>query len=320
MPSGIIYALPTPGAPVPAPVVVQTEVTWTGWDGSVWNLTDPDGGVVLLMDGVEGLHLPPFKAWTRSSPAVPGQVFTGAIAEPRKVVLPVLLFTDGSSAEWVERDRAFWRSLHPAREGVLTVSPAGAGSRRSLRLRLVPEDHQFGLDPAQARWSAYSVLMVADQPFWAGPARTAGWMAATGEDFYEETGPHLVNIAPGHTTANAAINNDGDQDAWPLWTVIGPSTAAHMGVGDAVVEVPFTVADGKALVVDTDPRVQTAIEYDYEAGNPPVLTNPVDRTAELDGAVDFAAIPAGGSSPLNVSITGGGIIRVQVTPLYWRAW
>src|SRR4029453_10817318 len=100
MSSGIIYALPVPGAPVPAPYVVQTEVTWTGWDGSVWNLTDPDGGVVLLVEGVEGLHLPPFKQWTRQSPAVPGQVFTGAIAEPRKVVLPVLLFTDGSSAEW----------------------------------------------------------------------------------------------------------------------------------------------------------------------------------------------------------------------------
>jgi hypothetical protein len=88
-----------------------------------------------------------------------------------------------------------------------------------------------------------------------------------------------------------------------------------MGVGDSVVEVPFTVADGKALVVDTDPRVQTAIEYDY-----PGMTNPVDRTADLTGAVDFAAIPAGGTSPLNVSITGDGTIRVELVPLYWRAW
>jgi hypothetical protein len=93
-----------------------------------------------------------------------------------------------------------------------------------------------------------------------------------------------------------------------------------MGVGDSVVEVPFTVADGKALVVDTDPRVQTAIEYDYTAGDPPTLTNPVDRTADLDGAVDFAAIPAGGTSPLNVSITGDGTVRIELVPLYWRAW
>jgi hypothetical protein len=320
MPSGIIYALPAPGALAPPALVVQTEVSWTGWDGSVWNLADPDGGVVLLKEGVEGLHMPPFRQWARQSPAVPGQVFTGASAEPRQVVLPVLLFSDGSSAEWVARDRAFWKSLHPAREGVLTISPAGAGSRRSLRLRLIPEDHQFALDPAQARWAAYSLLLVADQPFWAGPARTAGWKSATGEDFYEETGPHLVNIAPGHTTASASINNPGDEDAWPVWTVIGPATAAHMGVGDSVVEVPFTVADGKALVVDTDPRVQTAIEYDYTAGDPPILTNPVDRTADLDGAVDFAAIPAGGTSPLNVSITGDGTVRIELVPLYWRAW
>lgn len=317
--AGIIYAVPRPSGLPPLPQWVKTRMTWTGHDGSIWDLTDPDGGVVVLRDGVEGLHLPKFKQWTRSSPAVPGQTFTGAIAEARTIVLPLAVYEETSSLAWVEHDRAFWKSLHPRRYGTLTLSPAGTGRSRSIRLRLQPEDHTFDLDPAYARWAEYSAVLIADQPFWEGQPVAAKWGAAAGDDFYEETGPQLVNIVTGHTTEGAELTNDGDEDAWPIWTIIGPSTEAHLGVGDQVVEVPFEIADGKALVIDTDPRVRTAMEYDY-AAEPEAFTNPVDRTVDLVGAVNFAAIPAGETTPVNISITGTGHIRVLMTPLYWRAW
>jgi hypothetical protein len=317
--AGFIYALPAPTAPPPAPIFVETDVIWTGWDGSKWDLTNPSTGVCLLRDGVEGLHMPKFTEWTRKSPAVPGQTLAGLVAEPRRVVFPVLVFVDeqDTTGEWIARDRAFWKSLHPVKEGTITISPAGAGSRRTLNVRLVPEDHMFPTDPARDRWAAYVILMVADQPFWKGQTVRAGWNAPAGSEFYETTGPQLVNINPGHTTTDAAIRNDGDEPGWPVWTVIGPASAAHMGVGDAIIEVPFTVASGKALVIDTDPRVRTAMEYDYASG---ILTNPVDRTADLTGAVDFASIPPGEVQPVTVSITGAGTVRVELTPLYWRAW
>lgn len=319
--AGIAYATTLrPTVPLPSTPLVGTEVTWQGWDNSLWELTNPESGVVLVNQGVEGLHLPKFRQWTRQSPAVAGQTFAGSIAEPRTVVLPLLVFQDASSSDWVDHDRKFWRSLHPAREGTLTVSPAGIGYRRSLRCRLVPEDHSFALDPAFAQWAQYVVTLVADQPFWAGPPVQGGWIGTGGDEFYEETGPHLVNIASGYTTADASIKNDGDEDAWPVWTIIGPATSAHVGVGDNVLEIPFEVEAGKAVVIDTDPRVQTAIEYDYTEVPGGYFQNPVDRTADLTGSVDFAAIPAGGRVPINIAITGGGTIRVKVTPLYWRAW
>lgn len=76
--------------------------------------------------------------------------------------------------------------------------------------------------------------------------------------------------------ANAKINNPGDVDAWPTWTIIGDSTAAAVGVGTSVVEVPFVVPAGKALVVNTDPTVQTAVMYNYTPANgstPEILSN-----------------------------------------------
>jgi hypothetical protein len=321
MSAGLVYALPIP-LPPDIPIFVKTAVTWTGWDGSVWDLTASDSGVVLVNQGVEGLHMPKFRQWTRQSPAVPGQTFTGMVAEPRDVVLPLLVFEDGTSQQWIDRDRAFWKSLHPGKEGTLTVSAAGVGTSRSLRLRLVPDAHSYPVDPAFACWALYVVALVADQPFWTGSPILANWNAAVEQEFYETTGPHLININSGHAAADATVSNPGDEDAWPVWTVIGPATTAHVGVGDRIVDAP-AVAAGKALVIDTDPRVQTAIEYDYTAPNGAVaekFLNPVDRTVDLTGAVDFAPIPAGGTSPINIGITGAGVLRVQITPLYWRAW
>lgn len=320
---GIAYAVPAPALPVPAPPWVKTQVTWTGWDGSYWDLTDPDGGVVLLQAGVEGLHLPKFREWTRQSPAVPGQTFTGAIAEARPVVLPLAVYEDTTSEAWVQRDRAFWRSLHPRRQGTLTVSAGGTGNARSLQLRLVPEDHTYTMDPALARWSDYTVVLVADQPFWTGATVRGAWGAEIPQEFYEDEGPHLINLMTGHTTADAAIRNDGDEDAWPVWTLIGPASEAHVGVGTQIVDIPFTVPEGKALVLDTDPRVRTAMQYDYlpkDGTFPESFTNPVDRTRELTGAVNFARVPAGGIVPVSVEIAGTGTLRLDVTPLYWRAW
>lgn len=326
MPAGIIYSLPAPTLPPPAPVMVGTEVVWRGWDGSEWALFDPKGGVVILRDGVEGLHMPKFKQYVRSSPAVPGQIFTGVIAEPRSLFFKVLVWEDGDSGAWVERDRAFWHSMHPGKEGTLTISPAGAGSRRSIACRLVPDAYQYPVDPGYARWAEYPVTLIADDPFWRGEPVRAGWLGDTGpgEEFYEEDGPHLINIGPGHTTDGAVISNMGDEDAWPVWTIIGPSTTSTVGVGDNVVVVPFATVAGKALVIDTDPRVRTAIEYDYTAptyyGAAEVLENPVDRTADLTDSVNFAAIPPGAASPLNISLSGTGAIRVELVPRYWRAW
>lgn len=322
---GVVFATKPPTVPAPAPIWSKTGVTWTGHDGSVWDLTDPSGGVCLLRDGVDGFHHPKFKQWVRQSPSVPGQTFTGAIAEPRELTLPLVVFEDASSQAWIKHDRAFWKSMHPRNEGTLTVSPAGAGAKRSLRLRYVPEDHSYPTDPAMTRWAIYVAGMVADQPFWTGVPVVAAWSSGEVKDFFEKIGPHLINIVTGHTTEGATVRNEGDEDAWPVWTIVGPAVSAHMGVGPDVVEVPFEVPGGKALVVDSDPRVRTAIEYDYTPPNPelktPALyTNPVDRTVDLTGAVNWARIPAGGESPVNVEIAGLGIIQVELTPLYWRAW
>ena len=91
-------------------------IRWTGWDGSVWELYGPgalNSGVVLGRR-LRGLHFADMDEWSQESPAVDGASYLGYRVKPREVFLNLRVYRHTSSAEWVEYDRAFWRSMLPA--------------------------------------------------------------------------------------------------------------------------------------------------------------------------------------------------------------
>lgn len=319
----LMYGAAAPAPPLPVNPWQGMNATWTGWDGSLWHLNDPSGGVFLELKGVEGLGKPSRTQWVQSSPSVPGQFFRGAIANARPIFWPLFVYSEDGTEDWISIDQAFWRTMHAEKYGTWTVT-RGNGAARSLRCRFVDDgSHAFEMDPFQNGWAAYGVKLVADQPFWAGDPVVSAWRAATATDFFNGSAKAApFNIASGSTLSTATMTNPGDEDAWPEWTIIGDSSTASVGVGASQTVVPFTIPAGKAVVIDTDPTVQTAVMYDYTpaAGQvPAVFANPADRTADL-GASAFAPIPAGQDRALSISMTGGGSIQAKITPLYERAW
>ncbi len=53
------------------------QVTWTGWDGSVWELSSSDSPVWLTPEGTRGLSMPPVDRYTSEAPAVAGSRWRG---------------------------------------------------------------------------------------------------------------------------------------------------------------------------------------------------------------------------------------------------
>jgi hypothetical protein len=49
------------------------------------------------------------------------------------------------------------------------------------------------------------------------------------------------------------------------------------------------------------------------------IATATNRTSNL-GAVSFASVPPGANVPLSVALTGTGRVRIELTPLYRRAW
>lgn len=293
------------------------KVEWLGWDGSRWTLTDPTQGVFVTPGGVEGFGPPEYTEWVQESPALAGQLFRGTNAKARQLFFPTAIYSDLGSLAWGKLQSAFFRSIKTDRYGTVRVTTP-AGQTRTIQARSNAKPPTLNLDPFKTGFQGYGMSLIADQPFWAGESVSEVFNSGTTSDFFGGGGPPFL-IDPGFTFANARITNSGDVDAWPVWTVVGgAATSATLGVGGQTVTVPFTVAAGKALQIDTDPRVQEAVYGDWDPATN-TLSNGVDRTDEL-GAAGFAPVPPGTDLPLAVTLSGTGSVRVSVTPLYEMAW
>lgn len=329
----VVYGAPyVPPAP-PAPAWAGMRMTWTA-KGSVWDLTDPATGICLLSQ-VRGLGSPKYTRYSASSPATPGSLFRGVSVADRDVFWPLHIWHDDSSLEWMALDRAFWSTMDPYDTGVWTVFLPN-GETRSISLRFIDDgDHAAEVDPIRNGWDTYGINLVAEQPFWEGSPVVRSWKANTPLPFFEPAGPQIVNITSGHTMDSATLDNPGDAASYPRWFIDGDASAGSVGVNGVTVNIPFTIAAGKCLVIDSDPDLIGATLYDISPDQLALpadqrkkpsarvvgvdLINPVDKTSAL-GEADFAPVPAGSSVPLTLSITGGGAIEVSLPTRYRRAW
>jgi hypothetical protein len=179
-------------------------------------------------------------------------------------------------------------------------------------------------------WDSYGITLVAEQPFWTGDPVVKSFAPPPEPlPFFDPTGPQIVNIGSSYSVENATMDNPGDVASYPRWYVDGETTAASVGIGDTIVDVPFTVPAGTCLVIDSDPDLIGATLYEITVegiGMKPSdrvigthLINPVDKTAQL-GEADFAPIPAGSQVPLSLTLAGSGVVEVQLPTLYRRPW
>jgi hypothetical protein len=305
----LVYASPAVPPPVAPSRFPGLHHTFTGWDGQVWDLSDwSTAGVFLTSGGLRGLDLPGTTDYVDEYAGVDGQRSRGFKVNAREVFWPVLVWSDDSTDEWLERDAAFWESLEPGRVGTWTVTRPD-GSSRSLRVRCVPEgDASFDTDPSSSGWMAYGIKLIADDPYWTSEPVPRDFTVETATNFTqtEDAAQDGFYVWGGSSLAEAQIVNPGRVAAWPVWTLVGPLTTPVVGVGGKTITCP-TVASGSTLVIDTSPWVRSA------------LLNGVDATASL-GAAEFAPIPAGGVQSLTVTATGSGTVRCSIVPRHYKAW
>lgn len=335
MAARIVYAVPyaPPGAPPNAWPGMRH--TWTGWDGSLWDLNGMNGSGVWLRAGVRGLGTGPRDRFADTSPAVAGSRWRGSRAREREVFWPLTVYSHAGSQAWIDYDSAFWRTLDEDRPGVWTVTQPN-GDARALTCRFVSDgDLPIGMNPALVGWAQYGVYLVAEQPYWAGELITRSFRPSDPLPFLPGGFGPPVAISEGSLTASAAIANPGDVPSWLEWWVQDAESAV-VGVGDRLITVPFVVAPDRLLVIDTSPSAKSAIEIDAPPlgtdGNPqPIdaqqawvaehLAAGVDRTRELGSDTKWGALPRGTSSDLSVSVVGtSGTVRASHVPLYRRAW
>lgn len=333
---GFLYAERPYVPPPPPKPFLRTPMTWTGWDGSVWDLANPDGGIVL--ERVRGLDAGDSDRFAQASPGVAGSRTTGYQDLERPAFWQLRVWSDVDSKGWQDRYRAIMRTLQRGRVGVWSVTGPD-GKTRTLEMEFVSEDVSSleEYDAPLFGWSQHLLnFTAAEQPFWQGVPVRRTFGSPDVQDFIPPGGAPSFYISPGSSAASATLTNDGDVRAWPEWWLYAGTESAALGVDGKVVEVPFEVPAGKLLVVDARPTRRAALQIDAPPavdGNGIALTDEeveawvdaaveadtaLDRTKEL-GAVAWAAIPDGGRVPLDLTLVGAGAVRVKITPLFHRA-
>jgi len=310
-------------------------MTWTGADGSQFDLLSPDSGT-LLMAGARGLNMPSLTDYTSESPALDGARFRGSRTNQREVFWPLLVYSDAGSQAWVEYDREFWNSLRPGQVGLWTVTHPN-GDTRTLRCRFKDDGGQsYDVDPSLVGWAAYGITLVADQPYWEGAAVTRTWKASQPVSFFGGgTGGPPFTISPGSTLAKATMPNPGDVDAYPMWVLTGPIDIASVGLSGKLTQYQASIASGRSVVIDTSPDQQRVVEIasppDPDSGGPDVgsqewldwisaaMSTGTDRVLNLGSVAFNAPVSPGRSVSLSLSMVGDGTVTAAIVPYYFRA-
>jgi hypothetical protein len=299
-------------------------MTWEGHDGSTWDLVNPTSPTFAV--SIEGMGMPTFThQWTVSG-ARDGQRYEGTDWNANHIILTVQVGDTYTApgykrrrtgAEWRDLDRAFRRSFSTDHEGKLIVETEVGRRHLSMRLDdVIPPPS--GENPALRGTATYVIALVAgDEPWWIGETVTAEFRWATDTTpFFLASGNPADDEVDAYISEDAAVNaanliNPGDREAYPVWWVEGPVDEVRVGVGDDYAVLPFSIAEGKRVYVDS--LNQTIVDGSGQSLWPLMgFSDPV-----------FPPIPPDGATALHIAMigaTGTARIGISLTPRYDWPW
>ncbi|MFG2515958.1 phage tail protein [Streptomyces sp. NPDC048584] len=295
--------------PVDIPEIGYATITYIDPTGTRWPMTNLAADWYTLAKGVSGLGAAPYVLTSDPHPRG-GARLRHVQPQPRTIVWPLLIkgadhlaFT----ANWRSLAKAFTRTLRLGADGRRTpgtlevLRPDGTGRRIAVY-------YSQGFDgqgdtATGITWDSAVLTLWCEDPYWEDlQPRTVHRETGTPGDFLAP----YPTVSSSQVLGATTVDNPGDVDVWPQWTVTGPATAITFTRDDTDDEFVLTMADtvhgallaGETVTISTDPlRVVSGTGENLLDGLnwpeavlwsiPPGLT-PV--TFQLDGASDGSAV------------------------------
>jgi Phage tail protein len=261
--TGVVPTPPPGPAPPNAPPAFRDRPAawWIDPSGTVWQLTTPDSGYYTT-DGVKGIGAAPIAL--TADPAPRGGASVRHIQPgPRLITWPLYVWGDNHS-DFLDR----WRSLARA---FTDTSRKGPGSlviaRPDGTQRVIDAYYSDGFDNSGSagsavRWDTAVLTLFCEDPYWRDPDPTRVLRAAdTPVSFLSP----FMTVSSGATLGDSTIDNPGEVDAWPTWTITGPASlivATNNTTGESWTLDPTaasgdTLAGGDTVTLSTDPPAIT---------------------------------------------------------------
>ena len=254
-------AAPQPPQPPwewPRRLVEMPKVAFTDPAGAVTTFTDWERGWVV-QPGAKGLDMPSYTVTQDESPGIDGYEVRQVRAQGKAITIPIAFWANDSRAAYKARRRAFIRSLNPKRgQGTLTLTEPDGATRSIGVLYTDGMEGDESLDAAGARWCITALVFAVPSPYWTGSEVTTTWKTDVGGDFF----PFLpLTVGDSQVLGAVTVDNDGDDNAFPVWTINGPATSvtlSNITTGQTLV-LTRTITGADTIVIDTRERRQTAL-------------------------------------------------------------
>lgn len=229
---------------------------------------DPDGGSHLLSDypyfgmlrGRRGAFMPPVRHIEDRVPMQNGARFRQSFIEPRSLDMPFHM-EDSDDEVLRAHLRNLMRWFDPSRgDGQLEIAYGATTRRLNCRLQ-----DGLGLDESDTNngiyWQDFVLTLRAADPFWydAVPSQVVFSSAGGGAGFWFPILP--LGLVPSAVFGTSDVENNGDVEAWPIWTIDGPTSGGivltNNTTGLEMQLTGLTLLLGQTLTIDTRPGHKT---------------------------------------------------------------
>lgn len=274
--------------------VGRPTAVWTDPTGVNWTLTDsdPDGPGWFTVPGPSGWNATTYEIVTDPLPRG-GESVRFIRAKAGRLLWPMYIYGDTHLAylENLRRiKRAFTMTVHRRLPATLTVTRPDSASRT------IQCYYESGLEgEAGEGWlsSKDVITLFCPDGYWQDSQQhTTTWSYLTGTSYFDPFPQVSESLSFGETQ----IDNVGDVDAWPTWTLTGPMSAVsatNVSTGYQWT-LTYALAAGEQVTITT---VQ------------PTVRGPIGQNlvGYLDWPDTYLWSLAPGTNNLVINVSGGGI-------------
>ncbi len=291
--------------------MTTAEIYWIDPAGRKTDLTGQPDLQVLL--GMEGHGMPPVELVEDTIPQQPGARLAEVQIKPRPFKLPLRVIGAIEYAvirRYGDLVRAFWPKRGWGRIGI--VAPGG-GTARELTCRHAGGMELVEGDPFVGYVLEATALFRAFDPYWYDTAEQT--LSYKQGDTRAEWFPGLIypplSLASSSIFATPVVDNPGDDDAWPRWTITGPANQvvlANITTGQDL-RLAVTLGTGESLTIDT------------RLGRKSARRNDGSNCYPQDGSALWALQP--GPNDLQIQIGGATadtVVQLAFAPPYLLPW
>lgn len=287
----------------------QQLLSWIDAGGTEWPWNDET--YYLATVGIANLTgMPPYAMTEAQTPLTDGATLRYVLASVREVDVP-LVVSAGSYGELFAASRQLERALNPkAGSGVLRVTSPDDTMRDLNCTYASGFEHSWDVATSSSDHIACVLVFRAHDPYLYDTTATqiGPFFASAAPTFF----PIMpIRLGSSSVLTGFSIDNDGDADAYPVWTIHGPGSAITLTNNTTGKTLALTgnggltLGSSDTLTIDTQART--------------VLLNGVtSEYSRLSFASSLWAFAQGFNS-VSVSITGTGAAS-SVAGSYKRRW